>query len=494
MIDLAGLLVIGGATMLGLKLLRTFDSFLSLGIKPTIKKAAPAKPPSPLTTSSPSATSSAPSKLLPWEPLDACIQKDGAMDPFHSFFDHTLFGVGLANPQKQDITTSIESHQVPAVSQGTTSYLSLHESGHPLEVTPFSDLFPQHLLLKPVESVIQANSNDLPSLAMSPPCNLSLHPDQLLHDQVISSDLTSIDADLAGGPNEHALSQDDSGRTSPQSHAGTDEDFGSLLGTLSSSRRSSWATSISPTRADIGDDSCSLGSEKSAADLDQDVDITELLDDYEHYSDLIDVGNPDNVRKRDFIAPAPGAEGGMDAATVDEDAQIYDEPTIEAHGDTATACEESPAMDVATDLSEEPDMEMATGETDADMPAADEPTAEASGYTVLECPYDLTSEAGTELEPDEPPPPPITSSAELEPPHTPAEEVAWAHSHCDDSPENTRIRILSDEQGREYVLYFNCFHVLPLEMAREFMPRDNDDDDLDVPQQLGTIPEEEDEG
>lgn len=486
MIDLAGPPAIGGATMLGLNFVRTFDSFSCFGIKPMTKKAAPAKPSSPPTTSSPSATSSAPPKLSLWERLDACVQKDGAMDPFYTMFDQNLFDIGSANPLIQDITTSIKSPQVPAASQGITSCTTLPpHMRDALEVTPFSALFPEHLLLESVqvEPVTQAEINDLPALATSPPCHLSIHPDQSLHDQVMSNDLTNIDADLVGHPNDYTSGQGDSGRTSPQSYAGIGEDVGSLFGTLNSSRRSSWATSINTSRADADDSSAN----KSAANLDDNEDIIELIHDYEHYSDLIDVGHSDHVRKRDFIAPVP------DAATAEKDTQVFHEPTTEAHADTITACPEALAMNAATYQPEEPDMEVAAGGTHAHTQAADDCAAEASGYTVLECPCTLTMEDGPE-QVDEPAQPEVSSSPRLELPHTPAEEIAWAHSHCDDSPENERLRILTDERGREYVLYHNCFHVLPIDMAREFMQRENDDDDLDVPRQLGTMPEEEDEG
>lgn len=92
------------------------------------------------------------------------------------------------------------------------------------------------------------------------------------------------------------------------------------------------------------------------------------------------------------------------------------------------------------------------------------------------------------------------------PPSTPAEAAAWAHSYCDADPESTKLKILTDERGREYVLYHDCFHCVPIELAPEFigMTHQEEDDGYGSATEtseaardgakLGTIPEEEDEG
>ncbi|POS75879.1 hypothetical protein DHEL01_v205721 [Diaporthe helianthi] len=495
MINPAGQPAIGGVTMLGLNFARTFDSMSWFGVKPETKKAGPAKPSHTLTYSSPSAPSLSLSKLQLQELLDACIVKHGAMDPFHSLFDQSLF-FG-------------ESYQITTPAHGIPSYLDLHQSGRSIimkaplftafpphisgnmDVTPFSALFPAHLLLESVEPVTKAKNTYLPDLATSTLHHTSLNLDQLLHDHVSSNNITSIDADHSGCENEHTPAQDNSGRTSPQSYAGSDNEAESPFGTLSSSRRSSWATSINTSCAVGDDDNYSHISEKPAAELDQNVDVIELLHDYEHYMELIDVGHPENGRKRDFIAPAPGAKEGMDVATAEVEAHVADQPASELGGDLVSECSEAPVLELATGHPAEPDMDMATGEMDAHVHAADEPAAEASGDLALECAKALAM-VDEPAQADKPLQPEMSTSAQQGPRRTPVEEVALAHSHCDVN--NVKLRVLSDDRGREYVLYRDCFHVLPIEMAREFMLRDNDDDDLDEPKQLGTIPEEEDDG
>ncbi|KAG8162325.1 hypothetical protein KVR01_008090 [Diaporthe batatas] len=524
MINLAGLPAIGGATMLGLRLERTFDCFSWSAMKPTTKKVAPAEQSSSLTTSSPSVTSSAPSKPLLWELLDACIHKDGAMDSFHSLVNKALSDVGLANPQSQDNSTSIESSQIPALSHGTTSCLDPHHSGglvaqvpscttspahirDTVEVTPFSALFPVHLLLEQAEPATLAKSNDLTASVAPPACHLKLstliYNDQISLDEILTNESISIEAEYPDRPSEDTYNQADSGRTSPHSGASIGEGVGSLSGNLNSSRRSSWATSISTSHAAVDDDdNCSLCSEKleSAADLEQNEDTIELelLQQYEHYSDLIDVGHPDNCHKIYFTTPTPGTEGGIDTATTEEDTQASDEPALEANGDTVTvtACPEAPATQAATYQPKEPDMGAATTEMEAshtemeashtEMEAshtADKPAAEATGYIVPEPVEALTTENRPEHA-GEPAEPEISygSYLQLQPPRTGPEEIAWVHSYCDVGPEGPRMEILSDERGREYVLYCDCFHVLPADMAPEFMPRENDDDDLDEPE------------
>lgn len=91
------------------------------------------------------------------------------------------------------------------------------------------------------------------------------------------------------------------------------------------------------------------------------------------------------------------------------------------------------------------------------------------------------------------------------PPSTPAEAAAWAHSYCDADPESTKLKILTDDRGREYVLYHDCFHCVPIELAPELIEMIQDEDDgygsatetceaARDGAKLGTIPEEEDEG
>ena len=48
------------------------------------------------------------------------------------------------------------------------------------------------------------------------------------------------------------------------------------------------------------------------------------------------------------------------------------------------------------------------------------------------------------------------------------EATAWAHSHCPVNPHGTKIKILTDQQGREFVLYHDCYHCLPIQLCPEY--------------------------
>jgi hypothetical protein len=187
------------------------------------------------------------------------------------------------------------------------------------------------------------------------------------------------------------------------------------------------------------------------------MDRTELIHGYEHYCDLIDVGHPENSRDRDFVAPLPDREGSNGAATADTNPQAAGLPTLEVGGDEASDLQGPCAMHVEPDRSEELPQQQASTNSEKAVPS------------------------------------------------TPAEAAAWAHSYCEADPESAKLKILKDERGREYVLYHDCFHCVPIELAPEFMHVSQEEDDgygsaTEASEsardgtKLGTIPEEENEG
>ena len=42
------------------------------------------------------------------------------------------------------------------------------------------------------------------------------------------------------------------------------------------------------------------------------------------------------------------------------------------------------------------------------------------------------------------------------------------------NPEGTKVKILKDQHGHEHVLYHDCFHCLPKELAPEFADEDDE--------------------
>ncbi|KAK7701683.1 hypothetical protein SLS64_010131 [Diaporthe eres] len=231
---------------------------------------------------------------------------------------------------------------------------------------------------------------------------------------------------------------------------------------------------VEPRAMDItndDNDQSDLDHTKITADTDRNTDKIELIDEYQHYCQLIELGNPQNRRDRNFVPQKPVEDGHNDMATPGPATQAAGDlaiaVTFEACGDTASEDPKAPPMQSASDPQEE-----------------------------LMQPEGMQLEAQSDLDSEN------NSTA----PSTPAEAAAWAHSYCDADPESAKLKILTDDRGREYVLYHDCFHCVPIELAPEFigMTHQEEDDGYGSATEtseaakdgakLGTIPEEEDEG
>ncbi|KKY37736.1 hypothetical protein UCDDA912_g02250 [Diaporthe ampelina] len=185
----------------------------------------------------------------------------------------------------------------------------------------------------------------------------------------------------------------------------------------------------------------------------------ELIHAYQHYCELIDVGDPQNCRDKDFSAQKPDQE---------EDNGVVTAGTA-THGAGGLAVE-------------------ASGDMVSDNPC--EPMTHAESV-----PQEDSMQPGSRST--------LNNEIKITPLSTPAEAAAWAHSYCDADPESTKIKILTDDGGKEYVLYHDCFHCVPIDLAPELIHITEEDDGYgSAPEtcetakdgtKLGTIPEDENE-
>lgn len=487
----AGLPAIGRTTVLGLNIAKTLENSSWFGLKPRTTAATPTKSHHVVDKSSLSTKSHDVTKLPLLEPLDACIQKNGAMDPFHTLFNQSLLNAGVVEPKHEGIASAIEPLQVASVSHfeglgdekamqaaivgdcvhGGTRQSADHPTapvneqlssfrisssylGDEDQMAPFSALFPHYLLSDAGEDIPKTSNIAIPVLETSSLRHLNTQSIQMPFEHILDINTTCTGAHDLNRLNAGTPSNEDGGRASPQPSTVSVEHSEGLSDSLDSSRRSSWATSISTYR----DDGDSDESNKLSAEPYQNVDKVELIHEYDYYCELIDVGHPQNCRDRDFIAPLPDQEGDNEVLTAELDNQSVGGPTISVHRYIACGCPETPATQAAPDLQEKPAQPEAS--TDSEMERR---------------------------------------------PSTPAEAAAWAHSYCDADPESAKLKILKDERGREYVLYHDCFHCVPIELAPEFAHVVDEEDDgygsatetSEIAKdgtKLVTIPEEEDEG
>lgn len=503
----AGLPAVGCATMLGLNLAKTLPYTSWLDVLPTTANPIPKKRPSILTTSFSSTASREPTQYSTWQPLDDCLRSNGAMDSFRSLLDQSVLDFAPPEPKNEGIASSSEHLEIPCrpdtgkpqvVDCAVTTLMQItdldhcvrggaHQSdGHitalaceqasslttspsllsEVEMIPFSAMFPDYLLSTQVDDMSSTTRDTLPVSEALP-----------LQHGSLGSRCISTHANDPRSSTARTPSDENGGRISPQSSTMTGGYFSSLSDSPSSSRRTSWATSISTHHGDEDDGQAGLDCDKIALELDQEMDDIELIHDYQHYSQLIDLGDAQNRRDKDFVAQKPEQEGEIEEITTpDLTTPVADGITVEANG----------AID-----------------SDDTEP----PTTEA---TLI--PQEEGKEPDTQPDPD--------SETQSAPPSTPAEAEALAHSRCGADPETAKLKLLRDDRGREYVLYHDCFHCVPIELAPEFTSMaqeddvddddDNYDDDYDFDDscegegeacdhaededKLGTIPEEEDEG
>lgn len=495
--------------MLGLNLAKPLEFTSWLRTLPITTATTPEKRPDVATTSPPS-TSLTPPQIYLWESLDTCLQKNGAMEPFHTLFDQSLLDIGAAEPlqmpfpsdritphfegydakstmqtpdpadcvlkgakQGVDHLTTPRCEQTPSFT--ATPSLLIDQDG----MVPFCASFPDHLLFDQIEDKPYTSNDTVQVVEPRSLCTLVARPlsqgSQLPFHATLGTTFTSTETPDLGPTNTITFSKEHGGRTSPLLSTISGESSFSVPDSPISSRRSSWATSISTHLGEDDIDQSNFDFAKPAAESDQTPDEIEIIDQYEHYCELIELGDPQNRRDRNFQPQTPVEDGGNDAATP--------ETATEAVGDLEVALAVEASEDITTDDPKVPP-----------MPAGSDTREER---------IQSESMQPESVQPDTQPD--LDSESKSTPPSTPAEAAAWAHSYCDADPESTKLKVLMDDRGKEYVLYHDCFHCVPIELSPEFMGMSQDEDDGYGSEtetceaggdgaKLGTIPEEENEG
>ncbi|KAK2608220.1 hypothetical protein N8I77_006844 [Diaporthe amygdali] len=237
------------------------------------------------------------------------------------------------------------------------------------------------------------------------------------------------------------------------------ENCSSLSSSLTSSRRSSWATSISTSHDGENDQKSAYVHTKF--DLDSESvrieDDLDLLKEFQHYHELIDKGTPQNYHSSYIGAKRTRRVGNEDVLTPET------------------------AESISANLAHVAERDVVSDSRKASVIKA---------VCHIEAKHTQPNNA-----------PAFNSHGATTPSSTPAEAAAWAHSYCHADPEFAKLKLLTDDGGREYVLYRDCFHCVPIELAPEIVRAVEADkygcgtcDDGIGGTTLGTIPEEEHEG
>lgn len=484
-------------TILGLNLMRTFKLtpwFRSLHT--VLAVTANDKSDSTTANSPQSKLSDEETSLNLWEPLD------GAMDSFHSLFEPNLLYGDAEGTQKRNHTSSIEPPTILRMPGSVKSFIEdsnsttirqtllpvdlvLKDAGQnyigltpkaqqqkmafttPVvclsgnhEMDPFSTLFPSEFPSDRAGRVEHPKMDTYPRTDAQSQRHMNIQTfgsGSLLPFRRTFSNESSTIADDTGGRNSTLSSMDIADHSSPDSSITSGEYCSSLSDSLDSSRRSSWATSIDALCEDDENTQSSLCHEKLAAEPDQTAEDLELLHEYQHYREIVDIGTPQHIRNKDF--------GAKQEATSDA---TKPETAMKMHGDLML------------------DMRGAIAPGSPKAPLAQ-----------------AVSHAEEHMQPEDPPA--LDSERMSTPPPTPGEAAAWAHSYCSADPGPARLKVLTDDSGREFVLYHECFHCVPIELAPEFICVIEEEDDgygsatgtceaTRVLKKLGTIQEEEEEG
>lgn len=525
-----GLPEVGRPTMLGLNLAKPFEFKSWLSVLPTTKATTPKKQPCIATSSPPCTTSHELSQLNTLEPLDKCLQSNGAMQPFHTLFERSVSNFATVDPKNEGVTYSSRQLQIPCPSDTTTTrsegcdltpsiqpsdsancmlegtnqstsrlpapsdeQASSFTTLPPLlsdedEIVPFSALFPDHLLSDQVEDVTDTINDTVPFLALPSLCPLIGRPlsydSQVPFDELLGGNFaTAIKAHHFSLLTDDTPSEENNGRTSPHPSTASRDSFSSLFDTPNSSRRSSWATSISTHLGDDDSAQSTLGEGKPTAESDQSTDDIELINEYHHYNQLIELGDPQNPRDRDFISQQPIEERYNEVALPEKATRDVGDPGDDARGARVSDDSKTSITEAGSDAQQ--------GRRQADVMQTESIQSDRMPSESMHSDTQLTLE----------------SESKSTPPSTPAEAAAWAHSYCDADPESVKLKVLTDAYDREYVLYHDCFHCVPIELAPEFADvfQEEEYDDgygsatetcdagIDGTK-LGTIPEEENEG
>jgi hypothetical protein len=285
------------------------------------------------------------------------------------------------------------------------------------EVAPFITEFPRHLLSESAAEEIatlklQMTNEYIHILNWNATLHLNTFGRRMQPSPILGKDSNRIEAHDLSGLEEDNSTEDESGRTSAELSTISGEH---LFGNPLSSRRPSSATTMSTQGNNNDSLPNTLACEDSKAEQSDDLETIELFHEFEHYCELMEVGDPANGRDRNFTAPLPTTEATLELTVENTDAQV---PVSEANEYKASqATEQCPPQ--------ESDLE------------------------------------------DEHPQPEVSTISDLKAAPTPAEAVALAHSHCEEV--TGRIRILEDVDGGDYVLYLDCYHCVPIELAPDIL-------------------------
>ncbi|KAJ0117486.1 hypothetical protein J7T55_003902 [Diaporthe amygdali] len=436
--------------------------------------------------------------------LDECLQKYGAMEPFRALFDPSIFGTDADELETTDTTSSTESlpipcspgsegfsfqdiytsttmqHFLPPVPVLKKSHHNLVHITTPAQRQEFSltlpDLclsgsgawasfctsFPDEFLWEGIERGEYADREYSRMSDPHSPCHLNIHTpgsdSMILFRKMFDDQCRGIkDSDLYGLV-ANISSMNINGCTSPSLSSVSVENCSSLSSSLTSSRRSSWATSISTSHDGENDQKSAYFHTKFDLESVRTEDDLDLLKDFQHYHKLIDKGTPQNYHNRCIGAERTSQLGNEDVLTP-ETAESISANFAHVAG-----------RDVVSD---------------------GQKASVIKAVCHIEAKHTQPNNA-----------PAFNSHGTATPSSPPAEAAAWAHSYCHADPEFAKLKLLTDDGGREYVLYRDCFHCVPIELAPEFVRAVEADeygcgtmcDDVIGGTTLGTIPEEENEG
>jgi hypothetical protein len=229
------------------------------------------------------------------------------------------------------------------------------------------------------------------------------------------------------------------GRISPTSSSYSSHITFSESDNLPHTRRSSWATTIDSSREE--EHALKLSAEY--------MEVTEepcVLFEYQHYHHLITVESPDlHSNASDDSSISDYTNDTWQITNESSEENRYEERHEEI------ALQDSHLQCLAHG-------EIATAEVEAATCAGE--------YTTYPAEENLVGDESSMYE----------DGSEVSLPASPEEAAAWAHSHCPANPEGTKIKILKDQHGQEYVLYHDCIHCLPKELAPEFFDGASDED------------------
>ncbi|KAL1870748.1 hypothetical protein Daus18300_005068 [Diaporthe australafricana] len=381
-------------------------------------------------------------------------------DPESTTIRQTLIPVDLVLKDIEQSPVGINSRAQQQESALSIPVACLFGNGG---MDPFCAFFPSDLLSDRADRRDQPKKNTSQSTHAYSSSNPSIqtfgHGSAVSSHRMFSNQCDTTADDL-GGLDSGSSSMGIDGHSSPAWSVISGETCSSLSDTLNSSRRSSWATSTNTLCEDDENTQPSLIHAKFVAEPDETSEHLELLHEYRHYHEVVDMGTPQNLRNRDFCGKGPITGAKHEALKPEQATRIGEDLVVEMEA----IASDGPIASVRKALSH----------AEEQMQSEDPPALDSKGTGVIT------------------------------PLSTPAEVVAWEHSYCQADPESAKLKLLIDDHGREFVLYHDCFHCVPIELASEFVCVIGEAEDgfgsatetceaARGPEQLVTIPEEEEQ-